>query len=110
MSLDTEPRIASLVTGSGFPYTVRTICYVAVWGDGRVTNPHGRDEIVKAALAQSNSYARLYAAWPGRFQSDLFFIDRVEELLEAFGSVPEPKPDTQTLLTRSAPTPLSDEA
>ncbi len=77
-----EPRSAGAL-GTEFPYRLRTMCYVEVAADGRVSQ--GSDEAAyRRALAGES---RLFAVWPGDYRSDLFAIDDLDQFARGMGWV-----------------------
>ena len=72
-----------------FPYKISTLCYFEVDKAGKVTQiPHkNKSDLpgVAAAYARAVSQATsLYAVWPGKWSSDLFLIDGLEQFAKAF--------------------------
>lgn len=65
------PRIAA--DEPDFPYTwPGLMCYIVVSDDGAVTKLHGRGDLREFLDAPTG---RLFAAWPGRYRTDLFLVD-----------------------------------
>lgn len=81
-----KPRSAGAM-GAEFPYEMQTMCYIEVAKDGEVT--FGRDSGTYQRARSGES--RLYAVWPGRWRSDLFTIDDLDEYARAFGIVHDEK-------------------
>ncbi|MFI6814482.1 hypothetical protein ACIBG7_18875 [Nonomuraea sp. NPDC050328] len=77
-----EPRSAGAL-GRGFPYTLKTLCYIEVFEDGTVS--HGRDTGTYERARSGKS--RLLAVWPGEWASHLFTIDDLDEYARAHGLV-----------------------
>jgi hypothetical protein len=77
-----EPRSAS-AAGKDFPYKSPTTCFIEVAEDGTVTQGGGHEAYERASAGKS----RLFAVWPGRWSSDLFVIDDLEEYARAIGIV-----------------------
>jgi hypothetical protein len=73
-------RSTSAVSG-GFPYTQATVCYIEVQDDGAVTQGADHDAYLRA----KNGESRLYAVWPGKWRSDLFIIDDLDDYARAIG-------------------------
>ncbi|GAA2442511.1 hypothetical protein GCM10010191_68540 [Actinomadura vinacea] len=69
--------------GLDFPYGLSTMCYIEVRSDGTVT--HGRDAGTYQRARDGES--RLFAVWPGKWKSDLFAIDDLDQYAKAFGIV-----------------------
>jgi hypothetical protein len=69
-----------------FPYALPTVCYIEVGSDGSVQSPP--PDGVAARVRASGS--RLYAVWPGKYRSDLFFIDDVDDYEKALGIQHDP--------------------
>jgi hypothetical protein len=82
-------RKASEVEG-GFPFLYSTNCYIEVFKDGTVNNiPHknksDRYMIKEAYDRVVTGESNLYCAWPGNYSTDLFIIDDINALSDAFG-------------------------
>jgi hypothetical protein len=69
-----------------FPYTLPTVCYLEVRSDGSVHSPP--PDGVEARVRASES--RLYAVWPGKYRSDLFLIDDLDDYEKALGIQHDP--------------------
>lgn len=69
-----------------FPYDLPTLCYIEVGSDGSVQSPP--PDGVEARVRASES--RLYAVWPGKYRSDLFLIDDVDEYEKGLGIQHDP--------------------
>lgn len=80
-----EARSAGAL-GADFPYTLATMCYIAVDRDGGVRWGIDADTYERARAGD----ARLYAVWPGQWSSHLFVIDDLDEYARAFGIVHDP--------------------
>lgn len=56
-----------------FPYSwPGLICYIHISDEGVVSKLHTRDDL---RVFLSDPSGRLFAAWPGRYRTDLFLID-----------------------------------
>lgn len=77
-----KPRSAAEV-GKTFPYTQSTVCVIEVGKDGTVSYGGGADAHGRAVAGSS----RLFAVWPGQWQSDLFEIDDLDEYARALGLI-----------------------
>ncbi|GAB2992026.1 hypothetical protein LWP59_33845 [Amycolatopsis acidiphila] len=77
-----EPRSAAS-TGNDFPYKAKTVCYIEVGKDGKVTQGGGRESYDRALAGE----CQLYAVWPGEWRSDLFIIDDLDEYARALGLI-----------------------
>jgi hypothetical protein len=77
-----EPRSAGAL-GKEFPYLMGTMCYIEVTQDGAVTWGNDREAYERARAGTS----RLFAVWPGQYQSHLFAIDDLDEYARAKGLI-----------------------
>lgn len=69
-----------------FPYSAGTVCYFEVDSSGLVTQiGHDAASMTTAYQRAAAQECRLYAVWPGRYRSDLFVIDDLNTLADAFG-------------------------
>lgn len=69
-----------------FPYSSKLVCYIEVRKSGEVQQvPNSKTGISNAYDNVKNGNAVLYAVWPGNWRSDLFIIDDLDALAEAFG-------------------------
>lgn len=69
-----------------FPYMSKLVCYIQVLNDGAVEQIENRKEQIEAAcLRVKYGESKLYAVWPGKYKSDLFEIDDINAVLDAFG-------------------------
>lgn len=69
---------------SDFPYALKTVCYIEVL-DGNIEQRKGKQELEEAIYRVKNQKSTLYGVWPGTYQSDLFLIDDVNLLADAYG-------------------------
>ncbi len=69
-----------------FPYASKSICYIEVFPDGcvRQVSP-SLSEIKPTYNNVTNNKSTLYAVWPGKWKSDLFIIDDLNLLADAYG-------------------------
>ncbi len=72
-----------------FPYRLSTVCYFEVYDDGKVVQiPHknksDQEGVYQAFLRARTHTTTLYAVWPGRWSSDLFIIDDLDEFAKHF--------------------------
>jgi len=89
-----KPRSAKSL-GNDFPYRSDTLCYIEVLKTGEVQQGLAIEAYQRAKSGKSS----LYAVWPGRWRSDLFLIDDLDELAKAIGIVSDPE---RTGLTQHA--------
>jgi hypothetical protein len=76
----------SIKEESFFPFTARTICYIEVSKDGSVQQiPCNKSAIKEACLRVRAEQTTLYAVWPGQYRSDLFVVDNIDALSDAYG-------------------------
>jgi len=69
-----------------FPYSSSVVCYIEVYGDGRIMQiHHDQKSISKAYSNAKNNKTKIYAVWPGNYRSDLFEIDDLNALADAYG-------------------------
>lgn len=69
-----------------FPYESKQVCYIEVSKDGSVTQIHCTKEEIRASYQRIvNDAATLYAVWPGQYRSDLFIVDDLNVLADAYG-------------------------
>jgi hypothetical protein len=64
---------------AGFPYTLRSICYIEIAKNGAVTAGADAQTYERAQAGEST----LYAVWPGEWSSDLFVIDDLDAYARA---------------------------
>ena len=70
-----------------FPYTDSTTCYVIVNNENNsVSNTRPDSTIIEQARKNE---IQIFAVWPGKWKSDLFEIDDLDKLAEAFGIRPK---------------------
>ena len=80
--------IRSAKAAENFPYGMSTVCYFEVYHNGEVKRiPHKNKSDIPGVIdairrAEANE-TQLYAVWPGRWSSDLFIIDDLEEMAES---------------------------
>lgn len=72
-----------------FPYKMSTVCYFEVYKDGRVEQiPHKNkcdiNGVIEAFERAKKEITTLYAVWPGKWSSDLFIIDDLDQFAESF--------------------------
>ncbi|ATW28203.1 hypothetical protein [Candidatus Formimonas warabiya] len=68
-----------------FPYSSPIVCYIQVDKCGEVTQISNEySEILAAYKNAVNEQAKIYAVWPGNYRSDLFEIDNLDALADAF--------------------------
>lgn len=75
-----------------FPYTMSTVCYFEVDGEGGVTQvPHknksDRPRVLEAYQRAKESKTTLYAVWPGNWSSDLFVMDDLDAMARELGLI-----------------------
>lgn len=76
----------SIKEESFFPFTARTICYIEVSKDGFIQQiPCNKSAIKEACLRARTDQTTLLAVWPGQYRSDLFIVDDIDALLDAYG-------------------------
>lgn len=74
-----------LASESSFPFGWPDIvAYFTIDETGPV-KLHTRDQMRAAVRSALKGETTIYAAWPGRFRTDLFLIDNVAELAAAIG-------------------------
>jgi len=66
-----------------FPYCSSLVCYIEV--SDVVRQRKGKKELEDAIKNVKANESTLYAVWPGKYRSDLFLIDDLEKLQDAFG-------------------------
>ncbi|MEV0288190.1 hypothetical protein AB0H36_29075 [Kribbella sp. NPDC050820] len=69
-----------------FPYELSTMCYLEVAADGSVQSPPADGVAGRVRAGES----RLYAVWPGKYRSDLFLIDDIDDYEKALGIQHDP--------------------
>src|SRR5262249_39969214 len=77
-----EPRSAAAM-GAGFPYKLKTMCYIEVGRDGSITWGSDLDAYERARAGES----QLYAVWPGEWSSHLFVVDDLDAYARGRGLV-----------------------
>lgn len=88
MTLSPHPNddVRSSREAGNFPYGYPdTVCYIEVPADGGLKQVKGRAGIRDAISRAADGKSRIYAAWPGRYRTDLFFIDDLAALAEECG-------------------------
>ena len=73
-----------------FPFSDESNCYIEVHNDGTVSNiPHKNrgdlSYLQEAYVRTADKTSKLYVAWPGKWSTDLFFIDDLAAFANAFG-------------------------
>lgn len=69
-----------------FPYAAKTICYFEVSTNGTVQQvSSSKNSITEACFRVKAECTTLYAVWPGKYKSDLFIVDDIDALSDAFG-------------------------
>lgn len=79
----------SAKAAGNFPYTMKTVCYIQVDETGAVlqvphSNKSDRPNMLEAYKKVLEGTATLYAVWPGQWRSDLFLMDDLDALAQAF--------------------------
>lgn len=71
---------------SPFLYSASQVCYLALDGEGRLTQVgHDFRSAEEAYRRAAAGEIRLYAVWPGQYHSDLLAIDDLNAFADAFG-------------------------
>ena len=71
---------------SCFPYAAKTTCYIEVSADGSVGQVScTKNDMTEAVARAKAGQSKLYAVWPGNYRSDLFIIDDLDMLADAYG-------------------------
>ena len=71
---------------SFFPYAAKNICYIEFSANGAVHQVScSKESIEEACFRVKAERATLYAVWPGQYKSDLFAVDDMDALSDAFG-------------------------
>jgi len=87
-----------------FPYRSATVCYIEVDNSGKVSQVSNSIASISASYHNAiNGQVRIYAVWPGNYRSDLFEIDNLDALADAFG-VPRPDEHTHSITWTLSPT------
>ena len=69
-----------------FPYALSQVCYIELFSDGTLGQiPCHKSAIEQAYKRAINKESTIYAVWPGSYRSDLFCIDDLNELADAYG-------------------------
>lgn len=69
-----------------FPYDSTLICYIEVFPDGKTRQVFcNQTDIEQAYNRAKKGESQIYAVWPGRYKSDLFIIDDLNKLADAYG-------------------------
>ncbi|MEL7609466.1 MAG: hypothetical protein AAGU74_08155 [Bacillota bacterium] len=80
-----------------FPYSSKLVCYIEVDKHGNVSQiDHSASAMFAAYHNAVDGRSKIYAVWPGNYRSDLFEIDDLNALADAFG-VPRPDPHVHQL-------------
>ena len=71
---------------SCFPYTSKRVCFIEVSADGTVQQVSCSKLAIEEACSRvRENNSSLYAVWPGNYRSDLFVIDDIDALSDAYG-------------------------
>ena len=75
-------------SGEEFPYLAKDMCYIEVFPDGQVSkirccNKGEMNEMLNVTSRVSKGTSKLYCAWPGYYETDLFEIDDLSALNQA---------------------------
>ncbi len=69
-----------------FPYSSKQVCYIEVDKHGNISQVDHTGSAMFAAYHNAVSgKSKIYAVWPGNYRSDLFEIDDLNALADAFG-------------------------
>lgn len=68
-----------------FPYKSKLVCIMEVFPDGTITQILTDRNSRQSALSNAISgKSKIFAVWPGQWRSDLFIIDDLDELFDAW--------------------------
>ena len=71
---------------AGFPYYEKNICYIELFTNGEIHQVGcNKNEIEVACRNAREDRSKIYAVWPGNYRSDLFVIDDINALSDAYG-------------------------
>jgi len=76
-----HPRVYS-GTGGKFPVTDGTICYWAIAEDGTMTWIDNHEHLAHWLQRAVRGEVSVFAVWPGKYRSDMFYIDDPEKFAE----------------------------
>ncbi len=62
-----------------FPYDSKTVCYMELSKDGNIEQLITKESKLKAFINAKDGDSKILAVWPGRWRSDLFIIDDLDE-------------------------------
>ena len=62
-----------------FPYGSSTVCYMELTKDGNIKQLMTRESKGEALRNANAGDSKILAVWPGRWRSDLFIIDDLDE-------------------------------
>lgn len=69
-----------------FPYTSTQVCYIEVGLNGNVTQIQCNETDMEQAYNRvKKGETQMYAVWPGSYRSDLFIMDDLDKLADAYG-------------------------
>jgi hypothetical protein len=69
-----------------FPYGWKAVCYMEIDLNGNVEQVEcNKIDIEKAYNKAKKGETKLYAVWPGDYASDLFIMDDLDKLADAYG-------------------------
>ena len=69
-----------------FPYSWEAICYIEVASNGKITQVEcKKSDIENVYNRVKGGGSLLYAVWPGDYNSELFIVDDLNKLVDAYG-------------------------
>ena len=78
--------IRSAKENANFPYSSKLVCYIEVNSSGVVKQIQcSESEMEQAYNRVKQGETQMYAVWPGEYRSDLFIIDDLDKLADAYG-------------------------
>lgn len=69
-----------------FPYSSKLVCYFEADQYGNISQLDHTEQAISAAYQKAiQKQTKIYAVWPGNYRSDLFEINDLNALADAFG-------------------------
>ncbi len=65
-----------------FPYSSKLVCYIEVFSNGETRQLAHAGEKIEAYCNARDGKSKIIAVWPGKWRSDMFIIDDLEEFCE----------------------------
>ena len=66
-----------------FPYSSQVVCFMELFPNGEIKQLNNDVDKFEAYCNANQGKSKIVAVWPGKWRSDLFIIDDLEEFAEA---------------------------